>query len=263
MSIKSILYTIFFLCILMSCEQVIDLDLNDNVSKVVIEGSITNQAGPYIVNISKSALLTDVQKSTIDNATVVISDSQGNLETLISLGNGRYTTKNTLGKTGVTYTLSVKVGADMFIAKSTMPDLVKFDSIRVLKNSFGGEFDFDFIPVYADPSTVGDNYRFLLSINDTLLKSHFVLNDEVQNGKVNGQHLQNLMNINLKKNDVVKIEMQKIDNNVGLYFAVLVQNTDTGPGGGATPNNPPTNLSGGALGIFSAHTSTVRSVVIK
>jgi hypothetical protein len=34
------------------------------------------------------------------------------------------------------------------------------------------------------------------------------------------------------------------------------------PGGGITPNNPPSNISNGALGIFSAHTTETRSVTI-
>jgi hypothetical protein len=259
---KSIIYFLAALMVLTSCEQVVELDLNSNVSKVVIEGNVTNQPGPYFVKISKSVLLQDKTQPTIDNAIVTISDSKGNIETLESIGKGIYKTKSLQGQPGETYTLVAKVGSESFTAKSTMPILVSLDSIKVIKNTFGGELDFDFVPVYKDPNAYGDIYRFLLSINDTLMKSHFILNDQVENGGINVQPLQNLQDLKLKKGDVVKIQMQKVDNNVGLYYTVLVQNTDSGPGGGTTPANPPSNISNGALGIFSAHTAQEKKAVI-
>jgi len=95
------------------------------------------------------------------------------------------------------------------------------------------------------------------------MKSHFVLNDNIDNGSVNSQHLQNIMDLSPIIGDQVTIQMQKIDANVGLYYATLVQNTDTGPGGGTTPSNPPNNISNDALGVFSAHTVQEKSAVIK
>jgi len=39
--------------------------------------------------------------------------------------------------------------------------------------------------------------------------------------------------------------------------------SDSGPGGGTTPNNPPNNLSNGALGLFSAHTAELKKNTIR
>lgn len=260
---KSILSLFAMLLFFTSCEKIIDLDLNENLSKIVIEGNITNQAGPYFVKISKSTVLNDTNMSpTINNATVTISDNQGSTDTLTFMGNGTYQTKKLQGMVGRTYALTVKTGGEIYTAQSTMPVLVPFDSIKVVSNTFGGEADYDFIPVFTDPATTGDIYRFLLTINDKRIKSHFILNDQLENGILNKQHLQNLMDLKLKVGDVVKIQMQKVDNTVGLYYTTLVQNTDSGPGGGTTPNNPPTNISNGALGIFSAHTVQEKSAVI-
>jgi translation initiation factor IF-1 len=260
---KSILYIFACLLFFTSCEKVIDLDLKENQSKIVIEGNITNEAGPYYVKITQSTVLSDTSKTpTIHNAVVAISDNQGTTETLTFIGNGTYQTKNLRGMVGRTYTLTVKIGTETYTAQSTMPVLVPLDTIKLATNTFGGEIDYDFIPVYTDPATTGDIYRFLLTINEKLMKAHFILNDQVENGVVNKQHLQNIMELKLKTGDVVKIQMQKVDSKVGLYYTTLVQNTDTGPGGGTTPNNPPNNISNGALGIFSAHTVQEKSVVV-
>jgi hypothetical protein len=51
---KNIIILATSLFFLSSCEKVIDLPLDDNSTKVVIEGSITNQVGPYLVKVTKS-----------------------------------------------------------------------------------------------------------------------------------------------------------------------------------------------------------------
>jgi hypothetical protein len=261
---KNITIIIAALFMLSSCTEVIDLKLKSNVQKVVIEGNITNQAGPYFVKITKSTELKTVgEKPTIDNADVSISDDKGNKETLKSVGGGLYQTNTLVGTEGATYTLIAKIGADTYTAKSTMPSFVALDSIKINENSFGGEKDYDFIPVYKDPVASGDIYRFLLSVNDVLMKSHFILNDLVENGLTNKQHLQNITETKFKTGDKIKVQMQKVDSKVGLYYTTLVLTTDSGPGGGTTPANPPSNISNGALGVFSAHTVQEKSTVIR
>ena len=56
--------------------------------------------------------------------------------------------------------------------------------------------------------------------------------------------------------------MQCIDDKVYLFYAALLQLSGGGPGGGVTPANPPSNISNGALGYFSAHTVRTRNIVI-
>ena len=53
------------------------------------------------------------------------------------------------------------------------------------------------------------------------------------------------------------------DQNVYTFYSALLQLSDGGPGGGITPTNPPSNISNGALGYFSAHTVRKKSVVIQ
>jgi hypothetical protein len=57
--------------------------------------------------------------------------------------------------------------------------------------------------------------------------------------------------------------MQCITRDTYLYYYTLNQQSGAGPGGGTTPSNPPSNIQGGALGIFSAHTKQLRVIAIK
>jgi hypothetical protein len=250
---------------LTSCEKKVDLTYKGNQSRVIIEGNITNEPGPYFVKVTKSISLTATEKHpTIDDAVVVISDNAGNNETLAPVGNGLYRSAQLNGVEGRTYTLTVTTAGQTYTAQSTMPQQVAFDSIKVEQLTITGEVEYNIIPVYKDPIAKGNSYRFLLSVNNKLINQHFVQNDEVKNGFVNTFRLEiNDEDLTLKPGDLVDIKMQCIDKRVSLFYTSLALMADSGPGGGTTPNNPPNNISNGALGVFSAHTVVTKRVTIQ
>lgn len=261
---KNTFSILLLVVILTSCETVVDLKYNNNQSKVVIEGNITNEAGPYFVKVTKSISLSNTGSyPTIDNAIVTLSDDAGNSETLIAQGNGVYKTNVLAGVAGRTYTLSVTAEGQTYIAQSTMPQPVPFDSIKVEEVGSANEKEYNLIPLYNDPVTEGNNYRFVVSVNNKILNQQFVQNDELKNGGVNSLKLEiNNDLVKFEPNDSVALVMQCVDKNVALYYKTLALIADSGPGGGSTPNNPRTNISNGALGLFSAHTVQKKSVVL-
>jgi hypothetical protein len=247
-----------------SCEKTVDLKYKGNQSKIIIEGNITNEPGPYFVKITKSIPLSDTGNyPAIDNAVVTISDDAGNNEILIPQGNGVYHTNTLSGVAGRTYSLSVNADNQAYTAQSTMPQSVPFDSIKVEQFTFGGDIERNIIPIYTDPISKGNNYRFVLSVNNKLINQHFVQNDEVINGVANTMRLEIDDNTAaLKPGDLITLKMQCISKEVALYYTTLALMADSGPGGGTTPNNPPTNITNGALGVFSAHTVQEKSKVL-
>ncbi|MFV0398331.1 MAG: DUF4249 family protein [Bacteroidales bacterium] len=261
----------FFLSILMiaailfsGCEKIVDIDYKNNQSRIVIDGNITNLTGPYYVKITKSKSLTEIDPYiTVDTAVVVISDDAGNRDILIPIGNGIYRTTTIIGEEGRTYTLNIEIGDQSYTAQSTMPKLVVFDSIKVEEISFAGEIEYNLIPVYKNPIEKGNNYRFVLSVDSKLVNQHLVLNDEINNGQVNTLKLEvDDTDLKLKSGTLVDIEMQCIDKSVSLFYTTLALIGNNGPGGGTTPSNPPNNISNGALGLFSAHTTQSKSIVL-
>lgn len=247
--------------LLAGCEKTVDLKYKDNQSKIVIEGNITNEPGPCFVKITKSVPLPATGSyPVVDNAVVTISDDAGNNETLIAQGNGVYRTVALNGTEGRTYTLTVNAEGQKYTAQSTMPSRVAFDSIKIEKVVIMGETEYNLIPVYTDPVGKGNHYRFVLSVNNRLINRHLIQNDEVRNGVVNTLRLEiNDNDLTLKAGDGVTINMQCVDKMAALYYTTLMLMADSGPGGSTTPNNPPGNISNGALGLFSAHTVETKS----
>lgn len=261
---RDVISILFVALLFTSCEKVIELDYKGNQSRVVIEGNITNEPGPYFVKISKSIGLSESgDYPAIDNAVVVVSDDFGNSETLAPQGSGVYATNTLQGVEGRTYTLLVEAEGQSYTAQSTMPPHVPFDSIKVGEVTIGGDIEYQLIPVYKDPAVKGNHYRFVLSANDKLENQHLVQNDELRNGLVNTIRLEvNDDDLKLKPGDLITLNMQCVDANVAMFYTTLALMGDSGPGGGTTPSNPPGNISNGSLGVFSAHTVEVKSVTI-
>ena len=266
MMIKFKLYIPFFIAVLFltGCEKIITLPIENNESKVVIEGDITDQPGPYFVKLSRSINLNEPNKyPIISDGIVVISDNSGVRDTLKYLTAGIYRTKLIKGVYGRTYSLDVNVNGTHYTAQSTMPYKVNLDSLRINNFPINGENRYSIIPVFSDPLALGNSYRFIQRINDTLDNNYNIFTDNLNNGKVNQRPINNGNDvISIKFFDIVSVEMQCISASAHLFYYTLSQQSGAGPGGGTAPTNPPNNITGGALGLFSAHTSQTKAVQI-
>ena len=199
----------------------------------------------------------------IDNALVIIADNLGNKDTLTHTSGGIYKTRSLLGIYGRTYFLEVKVDGKTYTAQSTMPNKVNLDNLRVNTFPINGETRYSIIPVYQDPIALGNSYRFIQKINDTIDNNYNIFNDNLNNGKINQRPLNNRNeDLEVKLNDSVAVEMQCISPATYVYFYTLTQQSGAGPGGGTVPSNPPNNITGGALGLFSAHTTQTKAIKI-
>jgi hypothetical protein len=260
------LYSVLLLGLfLVGCEKEIQLPLDTNQSILVIDGSITDEAGPYTIRLSKSMPITSVANYIgITNALVIVKDNTGKIDTLQHDQQGLYKTKTMKGMYGNTYFLEVVVDNKKYTASSTMPQKVGLDSLRINPFPVNNEIRYSVIPVYADPIALGNSYRFVQKINDTLDQTFHVFNDNLNNGKVNQRPLRSgTDSLEVKLKDLVSVEMHCITRPTYLYYYTINQQSGAGPGGGTTPSNPPSNIVGGALGIFSAHTVERKQIIIK
>jgi hypothetical protein len=115
---------------------------------------------------------------------------------------------------------------------------------------------------FASSQNIWKKYPILCQDLVAEFINHF--NDNLINGNVNQRPLNsNSDSLTVKLNDWVSVEMQSISSPTYLYYYSLRQVSGAGPGGGTTPANPPSNIVGGALGIFSAHTVQRKQIQIK
>lgn len=268
---KNIFLIILSLVLVTSCEKEIDLDLEDQSGQIVIEGNITDEIGPYYVKITKSVAFTQSnQYPAVENAQVTLSDNTGQTESLQYIGNGRYQASTFIGQSGRTYTLKVQVEGKEYTSTSTMPEAVVFEGLDQDSFMVGGETSYTLLPVFTDPQALGNRYLFKYTINNNpkIFLSEF--SDNVNNGAVNQRPLllpnddgEEPDDIKVVVGDHINVEMQCIDQNVYTFYSALLQLSGGGPGGGITPTNPPSNISNGALGYFSAHTVRKKSIIIQ
>ena len=250
-------------CLLTSCQKVIDLKVNNAAKQYVIEGNVTDQPGPYTVTISQTSPFNESYTfQGVGGASVIIRDDAGNSEVLNEVGTGIYQTAALAGVEGRTYELHISVGGKTFTSTSTMPHRVNFDSLYVRELVNFTKTVKAVVPVFTDPKGQGNSYRFNQYINDRLDKSLYYANDDFTDGHTNSfALLQPDPDSTLHANDKVEIDMQCIDKPMYKYWFSMDQSSNGN--GSAIPSNPVTNIQGGALGYFSAHTSQRRSMIVK
>lgn len=245
-----------------SCEKVIELDLENAESKLVVEAVITDQPGPHYVKLTKSVNFNEPSVyPEVENAWVVITDNTGIVDTLQYTGNGIYQTSKIEGVVGRMYDLKIIVDNRTYSSISVMPAKVNLDTNVVIDFQFGPSKLKYIIPVYLDPNELGNKYRFLLTVNGVRDRGILLFNDNVNNGQYNGQPLRS-NDISIKSGDVVQVEMQTVNEEIYNYYYTLNQISARGGGGGSTPANPPSNISGGALGNFSVVTTQTKTITI-
>ncbi len=257
--LKNITLLLITCLTVVSCQKVIDVDLNAASPKYVIEATVSNTAVAGTVKITQTKNFNDDNNfAGITNANVILSDNAGNTETLSMVKNGLYQTSVLTGVPGRTYFLTVKIDNAEFTSSSTMPYPVQLDTLTIFNFVGFGDTLKIVDAEYQDPPGVTNYYKHNLYVNNKRAKSVDISNDELDDGNLVTRSLfYQDGNKELKSGDSVKVEMLCIDKPMYDYFFSLEQTITQSA---ATPANPVTNIAGGALGYFSAYTTTTKRI---
>ena len=245
-----------------SCEKVVDIDLNSSSPNIVVEGSISDQPGPYYIKLSQTVNYDETNIfPPITGANIVVTDDLGNSEILIETIPGTYKISKFQGSSGRTYTLTIMAEGKKYEAKSTMPSSVIIDSLSVQNQFLFGQ-DKKVVNVhFKDPAQVNNYYRFVEVKNNVEQKYIFLYEDRLQNGSFISSSMF-AGDDTLRTNDSVRVLLQCIDKGVYDYFRTLNSVTGNGGAQSASPANPVSNISNGALGYFSAYAVKSKLIVI-
>jgi hypothetical protein len=263
------LYLLIFIFIfLLSCQKEIQIDLNTVSPLVVVEGSISNQPGPNIVKISSSVNYDETNTFPgITGATVKISDNLGNSETLTEPSPGVYSSTKLPGIPGRTYTLSILINGKEYNAVSKMPYPVNINSATFESESleFVGDEPHKHVTIsFNDPADTDNYYRFVEIYSNNRFSSVTVMSDRFRDGKEISRDVRIDFTSQIRIDRRILIEMESIDKGTYDFFRTF-HRVISGDGLGilsASPSNPISNISNGALGYFSAYSATYKTVVI-
>ncbi|HXB93983.1 MAG TPA: DUF4249 domain-containing protein [Puia sp.] len=247
-----------------ACKKVINVDLNSVVPQIVIEGEVTNDATSFFVRISKTV---DFSASNsfppVTGAKVRLTDTtNGVTDLLVEVNPGLYQSIEVGGVPHHTYALDVVADGKEYTAYSTMPAQVRLDSITFAKNiGFDNKMEINAVAGFQDPVGLGNYYQFTETVNHRVIPDIFVFEDRLSDGKFIQYPLYN-DSAYLQPGDTLTLTMNCIDKNIYNYFFQLMNVAGSNNFQSATPANPTGNISNGALGYFSAHTTQSASIIV-
>jgi len=256
---------------LSSCQKIVSIDLNKANPRMVIEGIVTDQQSPDSVVLSKSGdyFQPSLYFPPVPNATVVISDGAGTVDTLKEGMPGTYRSSTLRGIPGRTYTLSVSAEGNVYKAVSSMPEKVLIDSLYATPfRAFDGDVGYYLYVVFHDPPTPGNYYRINLGISRPLPpdsitgERYHLFSDKLTNG--NEVTVRMRTGRSVVTGDTLTVQLLSIDQESYDYFRTLndILTSDRAPTSLA-PTNPNTNLTNGSLGYFTAYTVDARKIVLQ
>lgn len=171
---------LFFILIVVSCIDPINLKIEGGDGVLVVDGLITNQPGPYVVKLSRSISYNSSEVLRVysvpePGAQVKISDNHGNVEVLEETAPGSYRTKTIQGIVGNSYTLSIVTSTGSkytSLEETLLPvpqvkelvyDYVIYERLITNANGDARPFRTESFEIYAvtsDPLESGNNYRW-------------------------------------------------------------------------------------------------------
>ncbi|MEJ7559500.1 MAG: DUF4249 domain-containing protein [Pedobacter sp.] len=250
--------TIAMTCLLplAGCEKVIELEFKDSEPVIVVYGDISDLSDNQYVRISRTYQFTESNKfNAVTGARVIVTTQTGSVINYSEISPGVYQSPRFRGRAGVQYTLDVSVEGKKYSAMSTMPDKVVLDSLNFREVSFFGSNSTHIVANFKDPVGVQNQYRYVLSVKSKIVED-LVSEDRFNDGNEVANTIYHELN-DLEPGDEIELDLQCVDRNVYRYYYAFGQNSGEG-GPPVAPANPPSNISNGALGIFSVHTSSKR-----
>ncbi|SFH26290.1 DUF4249 domain-containing protein [Pedobacter insulae] len=258
------LYILFISLAIMlsSCDKVIDLKLKQMEPKIVIESVITDLNTRHTVIISTTTNFESTNgKVPVSKATVVLKAAGGTTINFTEQTPGNYVSSRYRGIPGEKYTLTVTVNDKSYSATSVMPLPVPIKSLDQIEISFLGNVRKVVQLNYNDPAGIVNFYNNRVFINNLKRANYYLESDRFNDGN----EVKNTIYIDepdLVTGDVVRVQMLTIDENVYKFLFSITQISGNG-GPPTTPANPNSNFNNGALGYFSASTTSEATITIK
>jgi hypothetical protein len=254
----------FLMTTIVSCEKVVELDLDDAQQMIVVEGIVHDSIGDNFVLLSKSKSFNDNNGSfeKVTGASVIISDNLGNIFTLSETEPGRYQSSTLEGISGRKYLLNITVSGKTITSESTMPQRVALDSLSYeeVDNPFGGDNEsgkkeYRVYTHFRDPLGVVNYYRIKGYNGGVQEKGFLTLNDDL----IEGADVDfPLFLSKFEEGDTAVVHLLSVDEVNHRYFSAIEASQD-----GEVPGNPESNIEGeNVVGYFGAYAKSQKAVVI-
>jgi hypothetical protein len=264
-----------------SCEDVINVDLDNGTTLLVVDGMLTDDAKPQHVRLSTTApYFQNEQTPRVSGAFVEIKEYDENgllitIDTLVetTANSGDYfTQKINNGTIGHKYDLTVKALGETYISSSTMQRIPPIDSVVLRYETYNIPELTGYHAYYYGPETpgMGDNYLFRIYKNGKLYDAPnqiYFASDELVDGNYIGEV--DVTPEIFELGDTVKVESYTTSRDQYYFFVEMSKQVNNGGIFANPPANIRTNIkninSNGkkAVGYFSANATNSLTTIVK
>ncbi len=183
------IYIILLAFIFISCEDVVEVDLETAEPRLVIDAALKWEKGTsgsdQVINISRTRGFYDPEPILVSGASVEVLNSTNTMFTFTETAEGVYTTSNFEPQLNETYTLIVEVDNRRFEATEQLIPVSPIDSIQQRNDGgFSGE-DIELKTFYKDPENIENFYLFTFDVPFSAFPEFDIFDDEFNNGNNN------------------------------------------------------------------------------
>ncbi len=248
--------------LLTSCEEVIDYKLNSTDEKLVVEGLVTDQPGPYTVRLTSTKGYLD--QGRVPSATaglVTITDVEAGVTDTLRASTataGLYLTTPRFpqGQIGHHYRLRIVREGQEYTAESEIKRILPLDSLsfkyKTPQTDAVSDSGYYTTAYFREAAGRGDYYRFLIYQNRRWRNRSevAVIDDELYDGNYGDPEI----GYNINPRDTVTVELRSIDKAAyDFYIGLTNAQLNTGTPFDSPPANAPTNVRGNrVIGLFTA-----------
>ncbi len=264
--------TVFMLSF--ACEKVIELDIQQSTTQVVIEGLLTDKDTTHFVKVSRSIQFYETGLNPVTDAIISVS-GEGQTYTyshnpfgIDSMKGYYFSDVSYAGKVGATYRLDVDVESINYSATDTLHYVTPIDSLSIslaLNPSEEDEKDGKIYQVllYAnEPKETEDYYQFQFYRNKKLVT--YIDNIYVFSDIALGPTLDGLPSpVLFRKGELASVKIYSLSREQYLFYSDLenLLNTDGGMFS-PPPANPRNTFSNNALGLWQVSAISEGAILI-
>ena len=229
-----ILKYIAVLLLIVSCEDVVDIDVPNENPRLVIDASINWLKGTtgfsQRIKLTLSAPFFDDAIPPANNATVSITNTNNDVFTFIEDGTtGIYYNTNFVPEINETYTLTIVYENETYIGTEILQSVVPIDFIEQTENGGFTGGDIEIKAYYTDPEDEENFYFFEFDSSVPEIPNLDVYNDEFTNGnQIFGYYTEE----ELEAGDIVTVRNYGVSERFyNFMFIILQQNSEEGGDG--------------------------------
>ncbi len=226
---KLILYNFLIIYLFSSCEDVVQIDLDQSEPRLVIEASILwykSRAGNIqTIKISETTAFYSEASRVVENASVKVFGENEEEHNFIFQETGLYMNNTFNPVLNSTYTLVVQYEDQLFTATEKFIPVTSLDRIEQSNSGgFSGE-DIEIKAFYTDPEAEENYYLFKFRNENVTLE---IYEDEFTNGnQIFGYYSDDAIEIG----DQIDIQLQGISRNYFEYLFILRSQIGSNDGG--------------------------------